>query len=396
MKSRYLIVFTTCLLCVSAVIHNLQFIYTAIPAGIHFPEFMAIGLVDGEQFMIYKSTDSGSLEPAEWMKEFESENYWKSLREDMRTNQDNFNSMFTAINHDKGNHTLQRMYGCEIHNDGNREELTGYDLYGYDGEDFLHFELNGTWTAANNQAEKILQRWRTNGYKGYWKTFLKVDCIEQLRKIVSYIRQTLGRKVVPKVLVFHRHSSPSPEVVCHATGFFPKPLNITWQKDGEDVHEDVELRETLPNQDGSFQKRSILKVPAEELQKHNYTCVVQHSSLEKELVREVEKGGRSDRGSAGRSDGEGSDKGSGGGSGGSPNSIIAAAVVSLVILAAVVAVIVVRKKKNSGGRRKEPDVKFSQNGSRTISSLSFMPVPQKNPDTSEGDSSFNNSNTVTA
>lgn len=64
---------------------------------------MAIGLVDGEQFMIYKSTDSGSLEPAEWMKEFESENYWKSLREDMRTNQDNFNSMFTAINHDKGN-----------------------------------------------------------------------------------------------------------------------------------------------------------------------------------------------------------------------------------------------------------------------------------------------------
>ena len=90
--------------------------------------------------------------------------------------------------------------------------------------------------------------------------------------------------------MFHRHSSPSPEVVCHATGFFPKAVMITWQKDGEDVHEDVELRETLPNQDGSFQKRNILKVPAEELQKHNYTCVVQHSSLEKELVREVPKG----------------------------------------------------------------------------------------------------------
>ncbi|KAM9447106.1 BOLA class I histocompatibility antigen, alpha chain BL3-7-like [Clarias gariepinus] len=94
----------------------------------------------------------------------------------------------------------------------------------------------------------------------------------------------------PKVSVFQKHSSPSPEVVCNATGFFPKPLNITWQKDGEDVHEDVELRETLPNQDGSFQKRSILKVPAEELQKHTYTCVVQHSSLKKELAREVPKG----------------------------------------------------------------------------------------------------------
>ncbi|KAF7687780.1 hypothetical protein HF521_015008 [Silurus meridionalis] len=59
---------------------------------------------------------------------------------------------------------------------------------------------------------------------------------------------------------------------------------IFWKKDGEDVYEDVELRETLPNQDGSFQKRSILKVSAEELQKHTYTCVIEHSSLEKDLV----------------------------------------------------------------------------------------------------------------
>ncbi|XP_053336801.1 BOLA class I histocompatibility antigen, alpha chain BL3-7-like [Clarias gariepinus] len=108
---------------------------------------------------------------------------------------------------------------------------------------------------------------------------------------------------------------------------------ITWQKDGEDVHEDVELRETLPNQDGSFQKRSILKVPAEELQKHTYTCVVQHSSLEKELVREVPKGGGS-------------------------IAIITAVVAALVALVAVVAGIVVWKKKNSGERRKETDGKF--------------------------------------
>ncbi|KAM9447004.1 BOLA class I histocompatibility antigen, alpha chain BL3-7-like [Clarias gariepinus] len=130
--------------------------------------------------------------------------------------------------------------------------------------------------------------------------------------------------VVPEVSVFQKHF-PSPEVVCHTTGFFPKPLNITWQKDGEDVHENVELGETLHNQDGSFQKRSILKVPAEELQKHNYTCVVQHSSLEKELVREVPKGGGS-------------------------IAIISAVVAALVALVAVVAGIVVwKKKKNSAG-----------------------------------------------
>ncbi|KAK3538381.1 hypothetical protein QTP86_001546 [Hemibagrus guttatus] len=92
--------------------------------------------------------------------------------------------------------------------------------------------------------------------------------------------------VPPTASVIQKHS-PSPVVVYHATGFFPKEVMITWRKDGEDVNEDVELRETLPNQDGSFQKRSILKVPAEELQKHTYTCVIQHSSLEEELVLNV-------------------------------------------------------------------------------------------------------------
>ncbi|KAL7839194.1 hypothetical protein SRHO_G00258520 [Serrasalmus rhombeus] len=59
---------------------------------------------------------------------------------------------------------------------------------------------------------------------------------------------------------------------------------ISWQKDGEDLHEDVELREMLPNQDGTFQKRSVLTVSPEELKKNEYTCVVQHSGLEKEVV----------------------------------------------------------------------------------------------------------------
>ncbi|KAI5085933.1 major histocompatibility complex class I UDA precursor, partial [Silurus meridionalis] len=44
----------------------------------------------------------------------------------------------------------------------------------------------------------------------------------------------------PTASLFHK-SSPSPGVVCHATGFFPKALNISWLKNGEDMYEDVEL-----------------------------------------------------------------------------------------------------------------------------------------------------------
>ncbi|KAG7318667.1 hypothetical protein KOW79_018422 [Hemibagrus wyckioides] len=140
----------------------------------------------------------------------------------------------------------------------------------------------------------------------------------------------------PTASVIQKHS-PSPEVVCHATGFFPKEVMISWRKDGEDVNEDVELRETLPNQDGSFQKRSILKVPAEDLQKHTYTCVIQHSSLKEELVLEVPKGG-----------------------GLMP--IIVGVLVALIVLVAVVAGIMVWKRKNSGFFPKQVMISWRKDG----------------------------------
>ncbi|KAM9446976.1 DLA class I histocompatibility antigen, A9/A9 alpha chain-like isoform 1-T1 [Clarias gariepinus] len=328
------IIFTACLLYGSADAQTqvkvpLQYLYTAVTPGIYFPEFTAVGLLDGEQFMSYSSSHRTLILKA-WIKKIEGEVYWQSVTKELENNEDHYKSTFTRLmkelNHSKGVDTLQRMYGCEQNGDGTTR---GYDHYAYDGDDFISLNLTTeTWSAANAKALNTKHKWESDSvYTKYWKNYLESTCTDSLMK---YGKETLKRKVRPEVSVFHRHLSPSPEVVCHATGFFPKPLNITWQKDGEDVGEDVELRETLPNQDGSFQKRSILKVPAEELQKHTYTCVVQHSSLEKELVREVPKGGRS----AG----------------------VRIAIITPVVAAFVTVVsgIVIWKKKNSGFRAVPP------------------------------------------
>ncbi|MCI4392409.1 hypothetical protein PGIGA_G00145540, partial [Pangasianodon gigas] len=88
--------------------------------------------------------------------------------------------------------------------------------------------------------------------------------------------------------------------------------------------------------------RSILTVPAEELQKHTYTCVIQHSSLEKELVLPV-RGGGSD-----------------GGSDGGQKCVIGAIVVVPMVLFAVAAGCVIWKKRKSGERKKETKNKFSR------------------------------------
>ncbi|XP_047664299.1 antigen-presenting glycoprotein CD1d2-like [Tachysurus fulvidraco] len=141
--------------------------------------------------------------------------------------------------------------------------------------------------------------------------------------------------------VCHKRS-PFPELVCNATGVFPKPVMISWRKDGEDeaVNEDVELRMSFINQDGSFQMRSIMKVSAEDLQKHNYTCVIQHSTFGKELMPNVNKRRtRRDVGSC---------IGSGGGPDGGNVGIIVPVVITLFVLVAIVGMFIWKKIKNPG------------------------------------------------
>ncbi|KAL0167306.1 hypothetical protein M9458_039150, partial [Cirrhinus mrigala] len=62
---------------------------------------------------------------------------------------------------------------------------------------------------------------------------------------------------------------PSSPVTCHATGFFPSEVKISWQKNRQDHDEDVDL-------DGTFQKRSTLDVKPDEWKNSQFSCVVEH------------------------------------------------------------------------------------------------------------------------
>ncbi|KAI5088473.1 major histocompatibility complex class I UXA2 precursor [Silurus meridionalis] len=305
--------------------------------------------MDGQQFVYYDSNIRKMVPKTEWIQKIRADDphYWERETQKHLHDQKIFHVYLSDVMEDSkqtevfslrvsspGVHTLQRMYGCEIDGNGTTR---GYDQYGYDGEDFFSLDLNtGSWTAVNDEVEIFINRWDpVRSEAEYWRNFLETECINWMKKFVSYSRETLERKIPPAASVLQKHSS-SPEVVCHATGFFPKALIIKWQKDGVDVYKDVDLRETLPNQDGSFQKRSILKVSAKALQKHTYTCVIEHSSLEKEMVLKVPKDGGSDGGLI-------------------VIEIIVGVVVSLLFLVAVVAGIVVWKNKNFGKKRKKTE-----------------------------------------
>ncbi|KAI4897423.1 hypothetical protein NFI96_031986, partial [Prochilodus magdalenae] len=135
-------------------------------------------------------------------------------------------------------HTFQWMYGCELRDDGTKK---GHMQYGYDGQDFLSLDMNTlTWTAANAKAVITKQKWEATDWAGQVKNYMENECIDWLKKFVNYGRSTLERKgtvIFPPEVDLLQKDSSSP-VVCHATGFFPKNVMISWQKNGEDLNED--------------------------------------------------------------------------------------------------------------------------------------------------------------
>ncbi|XP_045898625.1 major histocompatibility complex class I-related gene protein-like isoform X1 [Micropterus dolomieu] len=63
-----------------------------------------------------------------------------------------------------------------------------------------------------------------------------------------------------------------------------------WRKDGEELHEDVDLGEILPNNDGSFQRSvdlNLSSVTPEDWRR--YDCVFHLSSVKVDIITKLDK-----------------------------------------------------------------------------------------------------------
>nr|XP_055076109.1 major histocompatibility complex class I-related gene protein isoform X2 [Misgurnus anguillicaudatus] len=341
---RPLIILLLGVLSARSELHTLQYFYTGTTGLPDFPQFVAVGIVDGKEIDYYDSIIGKNVLKQAWMEGKRDENRYTEIR---RGHQESFANNIKIVmerfNQTVGVHTFQFMYGCELVDDST---TGGYLQYGYDGEDFLSFDKKTlTWTAANSQAAITKNKWDADRANNeYRKAYLEKECIEWLRKYVSYGKNTLERKAAPQVSLLQKDSS-SP-VICHATGFYPSNIMMTWKKNQDDHNEDVEVSSTLPNADGSFQKSISLSVKPEEWKKNPdvYRCVVQHVGAEKEIVVLLnEKNIKSNSAS---------------------NNIIAivvGCVVALAVLAAIIGLIV-WKKSNGYGKASTNDSDSENSG----------------------------------
>ncbi|XP_065097762.1 major histocompatibility complex class I-related gene protein-like [Paramisgurnus dabryanus] len=265
--------------------HSLQYLYTLVSGDINIPEFTVVGLLDEEQFMNFDRKTMKVVPKTDWNNADQWDRQTQIVLGHYQEYNYNMQMIKDVFDHSmsKGVHTLQVMYGCVLEDDGTTR---GYYQFGYDGEDFISFDKNNlTNIAANPQAVIFKKKLDLNRAKAqYCKAYLENTCIERLKKYVSYNKDTLEKKAPSQVSLLQKNSSSS--VICHATGFYPRHITMTWMKNHEELHEDVEVSSTLPNADGSFQKSISLSVNPEEWMNNPdvYRCVVQHMETEKEII----------------------------------------------------------------------------------------------------------------
>ncbi|NWV13241.1 HA1F protein, partial [Ptilonorhynchus violaceus] len=96
-------------------------------------------------------------------------------------------------NQSGGLHTAQWVWGCDLLSDGS---IQGSHQYGYDGRDFISFELGSrSFVVADGIAEIIKRHWETEGtYPQILTDYLNHTCMEQLRKFIGYGREALKHR----------------------------------------------------------------------------------------------------------------------------------------------------------------------------------------------------------
>lgn len=98
----------------------------------------------------------------------------------------------------------------------------------------------------------------------------------------------------PRVMAFHTFEDKGyPKLVCLATSFYPKTIDIQWSTKGETLNSIPSCSPPVPLPDGTFQKDCSLIMRGEDWHHpETYTCTVNHRETNFVIKKDVNSSGK--------------------------------------------------------------------------------------------------------
>ncbi|KAI4892128.1 hypothetical protein NFI96_023084 [Prochilodus magdalenae] len=294
--------------------HSLYYTYTALSKDLTLPgiyEFSALGLLDDREIDYYNSKEQMKVPKQDWMKEKLQPDYWEKGTQSRKSKEQwfkvNLDILMERMRHNKTDlHVLQWRHGCEIDDsNGQVTFLRGSSDYGYDGEDFLSFDIKTmTWIAVVPAALPTKRKWDSVAILNqYTKGYLEKECVDWLTKFLMCREETQEKHSPPEVHVFMKKSIINPDkltLTCLATGFYPKDVVLRLRRFKTSLPEHLLTSSRVrPNEDGTYQLRKSVEI--QEDHTADYDCYVTHSSIQEPVIKG--SGNMSDGGSDATSSG---------------------------------------------------------------------------------------------
>ncbi|KAM4539266.1 major histocompatibility complex class I-related gene protein-like isoform 1-T1 [Odontesthes bonariensis] len=289
-------IITLILLChaATAVKYRVEAGYILWSGSPNVPEYVVMGTLQGVLVYSIDINATTPKVPHDWMRELIKDNaeQWGAFREILLAYRHILKAETGRFNQDSGQTEgapiIQQIIGCDWDNE--TDKVNGYMKYGNNGEDFITFDRDTkTWITLDAQAAAIKKEWDQNEARNAdWEVIITTECPTWLKISLTNGKSYLTRKDLPSVSLLQR--TPSSPVTCHATGFYPESALIFWRRDGEEIHEGVDLGNILPNHDESFQMSVDLEVSSISPEDwRRYDCVFQLSGVQNGIVTELKK-----------------------------------------------------------------------------------------------------------
>ncbi|XP_006918709.2 zinc-alpha-2-glycoprotein [Pteropus alecto] len=263
--------------------YSLSYLYTGVsrPAK-GLPGFQATGFLNDQPFFHYDS-ESGKAEPLGPWKQVEGMEDWEKESKLQKARGDFFLKNLKDImdyKKDRGNHTFQGRFGCELRNNTYCE---AFWRYAYDRRDYIKFNTEiPAWIPLQKAALNTKVKWETEGSVQAAKNYLEDECPQILQKYLQYSKNYLDRQDPPSVSITSYVGPRNKRTLrCLAYNFYPQPISLYWTR-ASNVVENELWGDVALSENGTYQSWVSVKIPSRD--SGPYFCHVQHSSLAQPLT----------------------------------------------------------------------------------------------------------------